>query len=155
VPVTYYLNIIKVYYKYPHLSGDDIMNEITRVCCAIIEDGAKVLAAQRSEEMGRGHKWEFPGGKIEHNETPGECIKRELMEELGIEVEIKSMLNSYTHKYKDKTIELIPFIVEITNGVPTPKEHEKLIWESPECLKDLEWSGADVPVLKEYLTRRE
>lgn len=130
------------------------MDNTIRVCCAVIEDGAKVLAAQRGEEMGRGLKWEFPGGKIEHNETPGECIKRELMEELGIEVEIKSKLNSHIHKYPDKTIELIPFIVEIVNGIPTPKEHEKLIWESPENLKDLNWTAADVFVLREYLEQK-
>lgn len=130
------------------------MNNTIRVCCAIIEDGAKVLAAQRSEEMGRGLKWEFPGGKIEHNETPGECIKRELMEELGIEVKIKSKLNSHVHKYPDRTIELIPFIVEIVNGIPTPKEHEKLIWESPENLRDLDWAAADVFVLREYFQQK-
>jgi 8-oxo-dGTP diphosphatase len=63
------------------------MNAI-KVTCAIILIGEKVLAVQRSETMSLPLKWEFPGGKIEPNESEKDCIKREIKEELDIEIGI-------------------------------------------------------------------
>ena len=53
------------------------------VACAIIEENGRVLAAQRNEFGRMPLKWEFPGGKIHVNESPEECLKREVMEEMG------------------------------------------------------------------------
>jgi len=57
-----------------------------QVTCAIILNEDKVLCAQRSEIMPLPLKWEFPGGKIEKGESPAECLKREILEEVGIEI---------------------------------------------------------------------
>ena len=66
---------------------------MVHVTCAIIIDGSKVLVTQRSEAMKRPLKWEFPGGKVNLNESAETCIKRELIEELNIEVELLERLN--------------------------------------------------------------
>ena len=58
------------------------------VAAAVIEKDGKILIAQRKKGWRFAGKWEFPGGKIEPNETPEECLRRELREELGIETEI-------------------------------------------------------------------
>ncbi len=62
------------------------------VTCAIIQFDDKVLAVQRSKNMKLPLKWEFAGGKIEEGETEVECIKREILEELNIKIEIKEKL---------------------------------------------------------------
>ena len=61
--------------------------KILKVTAAIIRDGDKLLLCQRPKEKSCGLLWEFPGGKIELNETPEQCIARECMEELNIKLE--------------------------------------------------------------------
>ena len=86
------------------------------VACAIIELGEKVLCTQRSASMSLPLKWEFPGGKIDEGESPEECLKRELTEELGIEVAIGRALPPATHHYPSFSVTLYPFICEIISG---------------------------------------
>ena len=68
--------------------------------------------------------WEFPGGKIGKSETATDCIKREIMEELEIEVEIQNKLISIKFDYLFKQIELIPFLCSIKSGEIKLNEHE-------------------------------
>ena len=55
------------------------------------------------------HKWEFPGGKVEENEDLETCLKREILEELGVEIEVLERLSSNFHLYSNLKLELIPF----------------------------------------------
>ncbi|HLF87204.1 MAG TPA: (deoxy)nucleoside triphosphate pyrophosphohydrolase [Nitrospiria bacterium] len=80
-----------------------------RVACAIIEKGGKVLSTQRSESMSLPLKWEFPGGKINDGESPVECLKRELHEELGVEVSVDQSRPPATHHYPTFSVTLHPF----------------------------------------------
>ena len=61
---------------------------MTTVTCAIIEKEGKILIARRALDQQLAGKWEFPGGKVEDGESPEECLKRELEEEFGIQVEV-------------------------------------------------------------------
>ncbi len=61
---------------------------MTTVTCAIIEREGKILIARRAADQKLAGKWEFPGGKVEAGESPEECLKRELEEEFGIQVEV-------------------------------------------------------------------
>ncbi len=61
---------------------------MTTVTCAIIEKDGKILIARRASDQNLAGKWEFPGGKVEDGESPEECLKRELEEEFGIQVEV-------------------------------------------------------------------
>lgn len=125
--------------------------KIIKVTCAIIENKGKILAAQRSEKMGLPLKWEFPGGKIEPGENAEDCIVREIMEELDIEVSVKNSLPEHVHNYGTKCIMLIPFICNIKDGKLKCKEHKQVIWDEPQKLSSLDWADADVPVYEEYL----
>ena len=96
-------------------------------------------------------KWEFPGGKQNPGETAELCIKRELMEELNIEVEILQRLRDSKYDYPTFTINLIPFVVQLKAGELILREHKAFQWLSPEDLKDLDWALADIPVLEQFM----
>lgn len=121
-------------------------------CALIINNQNQVLAAQRSETMSLPLKWEFPGGKIEPNETAEDCLIREIKEELNIEVEIIKALPANIHAYPKVTIELIPFICRHINGEIILKEHAQIKWLHKDELLALDWADADVPIVKHYLS---
>jgi 8-oxo-dGTP diphosphatase len=120
------------------------------VACAIIELGEKVLCTQRSEVMSMPLKWEFPGGKIDAGESPRECLKRELLEELGVEASVGQALATTTHHYPSFTVTLYPFICKIVSGEITLHEHSAMVWLPVEDLHTLDWAEADWPVIEEY-----
>ena len=125
-----------------------------QVSCAIITNAQKqVLVTQRSPLMPLPLKWEFPGGKIEENETAEECLIREIKEELNIDIEITGSLSPNDHQYPDKLIRLIPFICRQKIGEIVLKEHADYKWLDVKDLLDLDWAEADVPIVKRYLNR--
>ncbi len=123
-----------------------------RVTCAIIESDLGVLCAQRGEGMTHPGKWEFPGGKVENGETNEACLIREIKEELDVTVEIISPLDWQPFTYPNGfCLALIPFRCRIIQGLPKPIQHQKLEWVKQDNLMDLDWAGADLPVLENYL----
>jgi 8-oxo-dGTP diphosphatase len=121
------------------------------VTCAIIERGGLILAAQRSADMSLPLKWEFPGGKIDPGELPEECLRRELMEEMGIQVVVGESLPASTHQYPTFAVTLHPFICSIEAGEIVLHEHAAIAWLPPERLHTLDWAAADLPVIESYL----
>lgn len=104
--------------------------------------------------MSQPGKWEFPGGKVEEGETEDGCLIREIREELGVDVDIVERLGSFPYTYEHGfSLELIPFRCQITAGQPLPSEHAEIRWIRKEHLKDLDWAGADIPVVVDYLLR--
>lgn len=123
-----------------------------RVACAlIINNEGRLLAVQRSQTMSLPLKWEFPGGKIEQNESPEDCLIREIKEELDIYISIASSLPSTIHQYPTFTINLIPFICQHVSGELILFEHNDFKWFTTSELLDLDWAEADLPVLRHYL----
>jgi 8-oxo-dGTP diphosphatase len=94
-------------------------------------------------------KWEFPGGKIEPNETEEECILREIKEELNIEISLVKRLSSSFFKYPTIAIELIPFLTKYEGGEITLKEHKNYKLLRKEELISLDWAEADITIVKE------
>ena len=120
-------------------------------CALIVNSQEQVLVAQRSHLMSLPLKWEFPGGKIEPNETPEACLIREIKEELNIEIQVLKALPSNTHPYPNIIIKLIPFICAHLNGKIELKEHANFKWLLKEELLALDWADADVPIVRNYL----
>jgi 8-oxo-dGTP diphosphatase len=128
------------------------MVKLIKVTCAILLDSGKVLCAQRSENMDLPLKWEFPGGKIEENESAEDCLKREILEELNIEIEVLEPFESNIHQYGPaKKIELIPFLCCYKKGNIILKEHKSYCWKETENLGELDWAAADIPIVQDFL----
>jgi len=118
------------------------------VACAIIERDGLVLAAQRSAIMSLPLKWEFPGGKLEAGESAAECLRRELVEELGVTIAVGQALPLHTHAYDSFTVTLYPFFATIQSGAITLHEHAAMVWLPPGELHTLDWAEADWPVIQ-------
>lgn len=95
-------------------------------------------------------RWEFPGGKIEPGEAREECLKRELVEEMGVQIEICRPLTPATHDYPTFTVTLYPYVCRIISGEITLYEHSAISWLAPERMHELEWADADIPIIEEY-----
>ena len=127
------------------------MNQVT---CAILMYEKGVLVTRRSEQMPHPQKWEFPGGKVKEGEKPELCIRREIREELSIEISVDRKLPSVIHTHGSDSFELLPFICQHLEGVIELAEHSEFRWVPVEELDQLDWLDADVEVvriLKEHL----
>lgn len=122
------------------------MSIISVTCALIIRDG-RVLAALRSAAMDLPGKWEFPGGKVEPDEDPLDCLAREIHEELSIEIGIGQALAASDFSYPNKTIRLLPFMATWKSGEISLLEHSQVIWLDRESLFSVDWAAADVPIV--------
>ncbi|RAU83214.1 (deoxy)nucleoside triphosphate pyrophosphohydrolase [Pontibacter arcticus] len=127
-----------------------------KVTCAIIEQQGRVLVTQRSGKMSQPFLWEYPGGKLEPNETEEAALVREIKEELNIAIEPVFRLTSVIHTFPDNlVIELIPFICRYKGGNVSLTEHRSYQWSTLSDLKKYDWCPADIPVLNEYLELKQ
>jgi 8-oxo-dGTP diphosphatase len=119
------------------------------VVCAIIQRDDQIMLAQRPPDKSLGGLWEFPGGKVEAGESAADALHRELQEELDCKVHITQTLPPFVHAYSWGSIELIPFVCELTGDSPEPHAHEHtaLVWVKREQLSAYDLAPADVPVV--------
>jgi 8-oxo-dGTP diphosphatase len=121
------------------------------VTCAIIHFDGKILVTQRSEKMKLPLKWEFPGGKLEEDESEADCIKREILEEINIEIEVVKQLSNSVYDYGSFKINLIPFIANYVSGEIILSEHKNYNLLDKSQLLNLDWAEADLPIVEEFL----
>lgn len=123
-----------------------------RVVAAIIIENGKVFATQRGYgEFKDG--WEFPGGKIEPDETPEDAIVREIKEELDTEVEVQELLDTVEYDYPTFHLSMDCFICKIISGDLVLKEHEAAKWLRRETLDSVEWLPADLGLIPQIEKR--
>ncbi|NEO29957.1 MAG: 8-oxo-dGTP diphosphatase MutT [Symploca sp. SIO3C6] len=102
-----------------------------RIGVAVIKNlQGQILIDRRLSQGLHGGLWEFPGGKIESGETVEQCIKREIAEELGIDIEVGSHLITIDHAYSDFLVTLIVHHCYHRSGIPQPLECEEVRWIS-------------------------
>ena len=109
----------------------------------------RVLVAQRPAHKHLGLKWEFPGGKVERDESPENALRREIREELACDITILRGLPRFTHDYGTVVIEMIPYVcaLEPSSPPPHPHEHIAIKWVQPEALRTLDLAPADLPIV--------
>lgn len=97
-------------------------------------------------------KFEFPGGKIEKDETKEEALHRELFEELNILTEIKSFFMTVVHEYPDFELTMHSFICEVESNELTLNEHIDQKWMKIGELASLDWAAADIPIVDKLIS---
>lgn len=117
------------------------------VVCAIIQFEHKILIAQRSKTMKLPLKWEFPGGKIKPGETKEAALKREIREELNLDIDLQTPLKEVEYHYPDFSIRLFPFLCSAKTQNVNLAEHKQVVWERVEHLKNYDWAEADMPIV--------
>lgn len=122
------------------------------VTAGLIRGPKGLLLAKRSKGDYKGH-WEFPGGKLEEDESPEECLKRELKEELGIEVQVEGIVDAVWMPYDGFNLLLLLYRCRITGGEPSPILCEEVRWFSPEELRGLPMPPADRELLRRLRIR--
>lgn len=128
--------------------------DIHVVGAAILKDG-KILCAQRGNKKTLAYKWEFPGGKIEHGETPEQALKRELREEMLCEIEVGAQIDHIVHEYDFGMVHLTIFYCTLKSGEPNLTEHVAMKWLLPEEMPSLDWAPADIPVIEKIVQAAE
>jgi len=123
---------------------------------ALIDVDGRVLLARRPEGKSMAGLWEFPGGKIEPDETPEAALIRELQEELGIDTWSSCLapLTFASHAYDDFHLLMPLFACRKWAGTPVSRENQTLKWVRPQALRDYPMPPADVPliaVLRDWL----
>jgi 8-oxo-dGTP diphosphatase len=116
------------------------------VGAAILREG-RCLAAQRGAAMPLAGQWEFPGGKVEPGEDPRAALRREIREELGLDVEVGDLLARGEALERTRRIVLDVYLADVTGGELALSEHAAATWVGADELYALDWAAADVPVL--------
>jgi 8-oxo-dGTP diphosphatase len=115
---------------------------------AAILRGDRCLATQRSAAMSMPLLWEFPGGKVETGESPQAALRRELAEELGIDVEVTHLLATGESQVEHRTIRLDVYLARmLADQQPVAHQHRALGWFTADELMALEWPDADRPAV--------
>lgn len=125
-----------------------LMKKCIKVVGAVIVKDGKILCAQRNENTSLPLMWEFPGGKIEENESPEDALKRELIEEMQCEISVGDKIVTTVYEYEFATIELTTFYAEMLNDQIVLEEHANMKWLSPNELGTIEWAPADVEAVE-------
>jgi A/G-specific adenine glycosylase len=112
--------------KIPHITA----------AAAVLRRGERVLIGRRPEGVLLGGLWEFPGGRLEPEESLESCLRREICEEIGVEVEVGVSLGAFNHAYTHFRVTVHAFECKLIRGDPQAIEHSEVRWVSPERLRE-------------------
>lgn len=114
------------------------------VGAAVVRDG-RVLAARRTTPPEAAGRWEFPGGKVEPGEAPGDALVREVREELGCTVAVEEWLDDEVPIGERHLLRVA--LARLVEGEPVPVEHDRVRWLAHDELEDVDWLEPDRPFL--------
>jgi 8-oxo-dGTP diphosphatase len=123
------------------------------VVAAIIIKNNKILCLQRGESKLEyiSKKWEFPGGKIEENESFEDALMREIQEELRLKIKVEKLFLTVEHSYQDFHLTMHSYLCETENTELTLTEHLDFRWLEKENLLALDWAEADIPIVNKLM----
>jgi 8-oxo-dGTP diphosphatase len=118
------------------------------VAAGLVLHDSRYLITRRKADVHLGGLWEFPGGKRESGETLEDCLRRELREELGIEITPPLRFKLVRHRYHDKTVELHFYRCGLKSGVPKALGCDRFHWVLPHELEGYDFPPADRPLVE-------
>ncbi len=119
-----------------------------RIAAAVLVRDGRVLICRRRPDQDFPLKWEFPGGKIESGEEAAPALRRELVEELGIEAAIGPEIARFTYRYPGRAeILLIFFRIDVFRGEVANRVFQDILWVPPQSLRSYDFLEADLVVL--------
>jgi 8-oxo-dGTP diphosphatase len=126
---------------------------LTVACAVLVDADGRILVTDRPPGKDMAGLWEFPGGKVEHLESPEAALVRELREELGIETSTSCLApcGFASHAYEKVNLVLLAFAIRKWAGTPTPHEGQRMMWVRPNELFRLAMPPADQPLLGQIL----
>jgi len=131
------------------------VNIMIEVAAAIIEnEQGHILIARRKQGKSQAGMWEFPGGKVELDETVEACLQRELLEEMNIAIDPYEFFAVNEHNYGIIQIRLIAYKAKYRSGEIQLIDHDQYRWVSKEELNDYQWSPADIPFVERLLVQQ-
>jgi 8-oxo-dGTP diphosphatase len=127
------------------------MTKIVHVAVGVIKQDDKFFLTKRLADSHQGGKWEFPGGKVEENETVHQALYRELKEEVAIETLTCTALMQISHDYGDKKVLLEVFVVDNFNGQAKALEGQQSGWFSLAEFATLNFPAANQAIIEKLI----
>ena len=124
------------------------MTMLIKVTGAILTKKGQILIAKRKTGSRLGGKWEFPGGKIETDESPEDCLIREIKEELSINIKVGSFLGDSIYHYDHLSIQLLIYRVYWVSGEMHIRVHDRIAWVPISKLDRFDFAPADIPIVE-------
>jgi 8-oxo-dGTP diphosphatase len=122
------------------------------VVAAIVRRNGKILITRRLDHVHLGGLWEFPGGKVEGEESLEGALLREILEELGINIAAGPEIFTIEHDYPSKSVRLHFFDCTVIQGEPQALDVSDLRWVTPSQLADFEFPPADAKLIQKLMT---
>lgn len=113
------------------------------VSAGVVRRDGRIMICQRRPEVHNGLKWEFPGGKLEKGESPEAALRRELKEELDIDVEVGRVLDVMLHSYPDRDVMILFYPCEIIEGEPAAVDCNAVEWVLPTEIRGYDLADGD------------
>lgn len=127
---------------------------IVEVAAGLIrDDRGRYLITQRRRGSHLAGLWEFPGGKKELHESPQQCLRRELVEELSATFTVGDLVETVRWEYPDRTVVLHFFACRLESGAIEPREAQAMAWVAPEELDAYDFPPADRALIDRLLRR--
>ncbi len=118
------------------------------VAAAVINNNGKYLITQRAGNDKLPLKWEFPGGKVELDETPEECLIREIKEELNLDIIVEGIISTSIYNYNSGTINLVAYAAQIVSGSINLFVHNDARWVCINQLDLFDFCPADIAIIE-------
>ncbi|MBY6187788.1 8-oxo-dGTP diphosphatase MutT [Marinobacter hydrocarbonoclasticus] len=124
---------------------------VVQVAIGIVVINGNVLVAQRHKTQHQGGLWEFPGGKVEQEETPEQALIRECQEEVGLTPRNPTLFERINHDYGDRQVQLHVFLVTEADGEACGREGNPIRWCPLSELSALPMPAANAPLIQKLL----